>query len=70
MSSATVAPTGTHSWSRSRHPTPNLRPSPREWSRRGMCHTPNPTLLRQSAQRADRFRSGPLGQDPRTMDLV
>ncbi len=31
---------------------------------------PNPTLLRQSAQRADQLRSGPLGQARRTMDLV
>ena len=35
-----------------------------------MCHKPNPTLLRQSTQRADRLRSGPLGQARRTVDLV
>ena len=35
-----------------------------------MCHTTNPTLLRQSAQQAFRFRSEPLGRAPRTMDLV
>lgn len=35
-----------------------------------MYHTPSPTPLRQSAKRADRFQSGPLGQAPRTMDLV
>jgi len=29
MSSAIAGPTGTHSWSRPRYPTPNLRPSPR-----------------------------------------
>ncbi len=31
---------------------------------------PSPTHLRQSAQRADQLRSGPLGQARRTMDLV
>ena len=31
---------------------------------------PIPPLLRQLAQRADRLRSGPLGQAPCTMDLV
>ena len=35
-----------------------------------MCRRPIPTLLRQSAQRADRLRSGPLGQAPHTMGLV
>lgn len=40
------------------------------WNRKGRCQPPNPTLPPQSATRADRFRSGPLGQAPRTMDLV
>jgi|GWRWMinimDraft_15_1066023.scaffolds.fasta_scaffold33093_2 hypothetical protein len=35
-----------------------------------MCRTPTPTLLRQSAQRPNLLRSGPLGQARRTMDLV
>jgi len=70
MSSATVAPTGRHSWSRLRRPTPGLRLSPRGWNQRGMCHTAIPALLRQSAQRADLLRSWPLGQAPHTMGLV
>jgi len=35
-----------------------------------MCHKPNLTLLQQSTQRADRLRSGPLGQARHTVDLV
>jgi len=69
-SSATVAPFGTHSEHRLRHPTLSRRPFPRESFRGDRCRQPIPALPRQSTQRAVPFRYERPGQAPRITDPV